>query len=106
MSTGTLSEFSTQIMKTLMDEMTAIDSHGHPDHKTRISALKEARSFVIQILPKMSPADRETFSHAMASQMTSRLSNIIEQEKVLAAISQGEDLILSKIPSREDSNNG
>ena len=81
-----LDEFAVQIMKTLLNEMSAVTPDGDVDHKTRLAALKEARAFVQSILPRLTQEDKNTFSHAMAQEMKDKLSLIIVQEKKLTEL--------------------
>ena len=82
-SEGMLDEFAVHVMKTLMSEMSAATADGMPDHKTRIQALKEARAFVKDLLPRLNSEDRDKFSKAMSQEMENKLNLIqIEEEKL------------------------
>jgi len=82
-SEGMLYEFAVHVMKTLMSEMSAATADGMPDHKTRIQALKEARAFVKDLLPRLNSEDRDKFSKAMSQEMENKLNLIqIEEEKL------------------------
>ena len=82
---GMLDEFAIHVMKTLMSEMSAATPDGMPDHRTRIQALKEARAFVKDLLPRLNSEDRDKFSKAMSQEMENKLSMIqIEEERLNA----------------------
>ncbi len=70
-------------MKTLIGEMDAVTPHGTPDHKTRMAALKEARAFIQSLLPKLSQADRESFSHVLTQEMVEKLQRTQADEIAL-----------------------
>lgn len=78
-----LDDFAKEIMRNLINEMQAVDSEGNIDHKTRMAALKEARSFLIQIIPRLCEEDKKSFSHNMTVELNSKLSHILSEEKRL-----------------------
>lgn len=81
-----LDDLAMQIARTLVSEMQAVDRDGNIDHKSRLTALKEARAFLQTLLPKLTKEDRETFARSLSSEMSSKLDYIKLQEEKLAKI--------------------
>jgi N-methylhydantoinase B/oxoprolinase/acetone carboxylase alpha subunit len=75
-----LDEFAKEIMSTLISEMKAVTSDAHPDHKARIAAVKESRSFLLQLLPKLSQEDRQKVLHALSAEFAAKLGKTLVDE--------------------------
>lgn len=78
-----IDSFTEQLMMTLVGSLQAVTPEGNIDHKTRISALKEARALLSTLLPKLSPKDRETVAKTITDKLSQKMAKAqIEEAKL------------------------
>ncbi len=83
-----LDNFLQLMMDGLIAEMKAVTDDGTPDHKTRLNAIKEARCFVVSVLPKLNKDDREKISHTRTATLDDKLTAAIEEEEKLKELTK------------------
>lgn len=81
-----LDDLARCIVRNLIGEMQAVTSEGQVDHKTRLNALKEARAFLKDLMPRLNKEDRDNFSKVLGDELSKRIREIEVQEKQLTSI--------------------
>ena len=64
-----IDEFTKTYMESLMAEMKAVSGDAKPDHKTRVTALKEARAFLKEVLPRLSVQEKNALTTIISDQV-------------------------------------
>ena len=64
-----IDEFTKTYMESLMAEMKAVSADAKPDHKTRVTALKEARAFLKEVLPRLTPQEKNALTVIISDQV-------------------------------------
>lgn len=77
-----LDDLAKESIKALIKEMGAV-SDGEIDHKTRMSAIKEANHLILHLLPRLSKEDKDKISKSIVETITEKLPEIIRQEERL-----------------------
>lgn len=78
-----IDNFTTQLITTLITSLQAVTPEGAIDHKTRLAALKEARTLLSSLMAKMPQQERETLSTSIAQQFEKKLAVAQSQEERL-----------------------
>lgn len=82
-----LDDLARCIVRNLVNEMQAVTPDGQVDHKTRLNALKEARAFLKDLLPRLNKGDRDNFSKVLGDELSKKLREIELQESQLKQLS-------------------